>query len=68
MKILLSDWAAKRYQPVPSMFVLRKWCRDGEIYPPPEKVGREWYVDEQARRVTGVEPARGGLVAQLQNA
>ena len=46
MKILLTDWAARRYDPAPSAFVLRKWCRDGEISPPPEKVGRDWYVDD----------------------
>ncbi len=68
MKILLTDWASRRYSPAPSAFVLRKWCRDGEIYPPPEKVGRDWYVDETAKRLTGAEPARGGLVRQLQNA
>lgn len=68
MKILLSDWAARRYQPAPSDFVLRKWCRNGEIHPAPEKVGREWYVDENARRITGAQPVRGGLVAQLEGA
>ncbi|MGE0674835.1 MAG: excisionase [Methylibium sp.] len=68
MKILLSDWAARRYQPAPSMFVLRKWCRDGEIHPQPEKVGREWYVDENARRLTSAEPVAGGLVRQLERA
>ncbi len=68
MKILLTDWAARRYDPAPSPFVLRKWCRDGEIHPLPEKVGREWYVDENARRITAGEPVRGGLVRQLESA
>jgi predicted site-specific integrase-resolvase len=67
MKILISAWAARLYSPAPSAFVLRKWCRNGEIYPPPEKVGRDWFVDEAARRITGTEPVRGGLVAQMQN-
>lgn len=65
MKILLEQWAARRYQPAPSPFVLRKWCREGQIYPAPEKVGREWYVDENARRLSGDEPVGGGLVRQL---
>lgn len=67
MKILLSDWAARRYDPPPSSFVLRKWCRDGEIYPPPEKVGREWYVDANARRLSGATP-RVGLIEQMERA
>lgn len=67
MKILLADWAARNYTPPPSDFVLRRWCRQGEIYPAPEKVGRDWYVDQTARRITGAEPARGGLVRQMQN-
>lgn len=68
MKILLADWAARRYSPAPTPFVLRKWCRNGEISPRPEKVGRDWYVDETARRVVLGEPVGGGLVAQMHNA
>lgn len=63
MKILLSEWAAKRYSPAPSAFVLRRWCREGEISPAPEKVGRDWYVDESAKRLTS-EP-RLSLVDRL---
>ena len=67
MKILISDWAARQYDPAPSQFVLRKWCRDGEIYPAPEKVGRDWYVDESARRITVGSP-RVSLVDRLRSA
>lgn len=67
-RIPISRWAAARYDPPPSAWVLRRWCRDGEIYPAPERVGRDWYVDENARRVTAETPARGGLVAQLEGA
>jgi predicted site-specific integrase-resolvase len=42
---------------------LRKWCRDGEISPPPERVGREWRVSENAVRLTA---PRLSLVEQLQ--
>lgn len=69
MKILLSHWATKRYSPAPSDFVLRKWCREGQIHPAPEKVGRDWYVDEKAERIlerTG-NPRRS-LVDRLQHA
>lgn len=63
--VSLETWAAAQYDPVPSLWVLRKWRRDGEIHPPPQKVGKEWRVLETARRITGAEPAHGGLLAQL---
>ena len=51
MKIPLSDWAARHYNPPPSLFTLRQWARSGEIYPPPEKCGKHWYVEEDAMRL-----------------
>ena len=63
-KIPATVWAAARYDPPPSDWVLRKWCRNGEIYPAPEKVGKDWYVLENARRLTGDAP-RVGLLEQL---
>lgn len=64
-RIPLAAWAAARYDPPPSAWVLRRWCRDGEIVPAPERVGRDWYVPADARRVTA--PA-ASLVARLRNA
>lgn len=58
-------WAAARYAPPPSDWVLRKWCRSGEIYPAPELVGKAWFVLETARRLTGAVPVGGGLIAQM---
>ena len=52
-RIPLPDWAAQHYNPAPSAWVLRQWARQGEIYPPPEKVGRSYYVREDARRQCG---------------
>ena len=52
VRILLSEWAARHYTPPPSSWVLRQWARSGEIYPAPERVGKCWYVDETATRVT----------------
>lgn len=63
--IPIATWAASRYDPVPSNWVLRRWCRDGEIYPPPERVGKEWRVLETARRLTSDTPARVGLLEQM---
>jgi predicted site-specific integrase-resolvase len=52
VKLLLSEWASRHYTPPPSAWVLRQWARNGEIYPPPERCGRHWYVEEDAQRVT----------------
>lgn len=52
MKVPLSDWAAKQYSPPPSPFTLRRWAREGLIYPAPQKVGKAYYVEESARVLT----------------
>lgn len=64
-KILLADWAAAHYNPAPSMWTLRQWVRDGQIYPPPEKVGRAYYVAKDARRTVNDGP-RLSLVQRLE--
>lgn len=56
MKITVRAWAALNYDPPPSAWVLRKWVRDGEISPAPEKVGREYYVEESAIRIVPGRP------------
>jgi predicted site-specific integrase-resolvase len=56
MKLLLSEWAARHYTPPPSQWVLRQWARNGEIFPPPERCGRHWYVEESAERLTFSRP------------
>lgn len=66
MKIPLSEWAARHYNPAPSLWVLRKWVRQGEIYPAPEKVGSAYYVEEHAvRQQSGQRPS---LVSRLKAA
>lgn len=64
-KILLAEWAKLRYDPPPSDWTLRRWARDGELHPPPEKVGRNYYVDPATRRITDYVPAGGRLVDRL---
>jgi predicted site-specific integrase-resolvase len=51
MKITLAEWAARNYDPTPSIRTLRIWAATGQIVPPPEKVGRTLMVDERAVRV-----------------
>jgi predicted site-specific integrase-resolvase len=68
-KILLSAWATSRYDPAPSAWVLRKWVREGQIYPTPELVGKAYYVEENARRITADARAlTGSLVDRIKAA
>lgn len=67
MKITLEEWAAKHYSPTPTPWVLGQWRRAGQIHPLPERVGREWYVDENAQRVTH-NTRRPSLVNRIKNA
>lgn len=48
----LTEWAAARYTTPPSLYVLRKLCRNGLFDPPAEKAGRDWYVREDAKLIT----------------
>jgi hypothetical protein len=48
-KITLEAWAVARYNPPPSIRTLRLWARELRIYPTPQKVGRTYYVDPDAR-------------------
>lgn len=60
-KITIAAWAAQTYSVPISRWVLNKWRRNGEIYPPPERVGHQWMVWPHAQRVTGdcpYEPLR----------
>jgi predicted site-specific integrase-resolvase len=56
MKVTLTKWAAARYDPLPSLWTLRRWAREGELHPPPELVGKTYYIDENARRLSIPEP------------
>lgn len=51
MKITVEEWAARTYSEPPSSGVLGKWRRQGQIFPPPERVGHKWFVPEDAKRV-----------------
>lgn len=64
MKITLQKWAETHYSPAPTPWVLAKWRRAGQIHPLPEKVGREWYVEESAERMTFERP-RASLVDRI---
>lgn len=51
--IPLDAWAKSRFgEHAPCIGTLRRWARDGKIYPAPKKHGRSYYVDERAQYVT----------------
>lgn len=45
----------------PSAELLRTWARQGQFDPPAEKVGKEWYVREDAKRLNLKFGGNGGL-------
>lgn len=66
MKITIIEWAAKHYSKPPSRWVLGKWRRAQQIYPPPERVGHDWFVEPDAVRV--VDQPLPNLVGKLRRA
>lgn len=48
-KVTLEEWARPLYKPAPSIKTLRRWARELRIFPLPEKHGRTYYVDPNAR-------------------
>ena len=47
--ITLTTWAELYYPDnPPALVTLRRWARNGNIYPPPELHGREYRVDPEA--------------------
>ncbi|HDC4530791.1 excisionase [Enterobacter kobei] len=44
----LQEWAAEVYTTPPSISTLRRWTRDGRIYPAPELHGKEYKVQPDA--------------------
>lgn len=44
----LQEWAAEVYTTPPSLSTLRRWTREGRIYPAPELHGKEYKVQPDA--------------------
>ncbi len=76
----LQEWASEIYSTPPSLSTLRRWVREGRIYPAPELHGKEYrllpdavYVDikkKKYQRITaGQKRARsaGTLLEKLQH-
>ena len=50
-KISLRTWAERNFDPPPCRETLRRWVRALKIYPEPVLVGREYYVEPDAKYV-----------------
>lgn len=44
----LQEWASRVYETPPSLSTLRRWAREGRIYPAPEIHGKEYKVSPDA--------------------
>jgi hypothetical protein len=65
-KVLLEQWGREHFEPPPSLWTLRKMVRDGKIDPQPVKVGKAYYVAQDAEVI---DPARRpSLVQRLRHA
>lgn len=64
MKITLTVWAAKQFDPPPAERTLRLWVREGRIVPAPLKIGRAYYVEPSARHIAEVAQS-GSLLSRL---
>jgi hypothetical protein len=56
--VSLITWAALYYDNPPTPETLRRWARNGNIYPPPELQGREYQVVPEAFYI---KPTKCGL-------
>ncbi|AJB82325.1 MULTISPECIES: excisionase [Enterobacter] len=57
----LLEWAAEVYTTPPSLSTLRRWTREGRIYPAPELHGKEYKVQPDA---IYVDPRKKNLRAK----
>ncbi|MGC0155793.1 excisionase [Chromobacterium vaccinii] len=73
----LEEWAATKFgRHTPTLCTLRKWARNGSIFPQPQKVGRQWLVEPLAKYVpvgelvpvlpTREQIARNPLIRRIQ--
>ncbi|MEM5429365.1 excisionase [Cupriavidus oxalaticus] len=63
MKLRLDEWLARNFAPAPAIRTARLWIKDGKIYPAPVKVGRAYYVEENAVFQNGI--ARPSLASRI---
>lgn len=54
----LIEWANKTYSKPPSLSTLRRWAREGRIYPAPELHGKEYKLHPDSVYVNPRKPVR----------
>ena len=64
-KVLLEQWGREHFDPPPSLWTLRAMARAGKISPSPVKIGKAYYVEQDAEVVS---TARRTLVQRLRAA
>lgn len=63
--VSLEQWAADIYgECAPGIDTLRRWCREGRIYPQPEKHGKAYYLDPGARYI---DASNSELLRRIRN-
>ncbi|WP_279062915.1 excisionase [Lelliottia amnigena] len=60
----LQEWAQEKYETPPSLSTLRRWTREGRIYPAPELHGKEYKVHPEA---IYVDPSKKNLRAKAKH-
>ncbi|WP_413722657.1 excisionase [Sodalis sp. RH24] len=76
----LQEWANEVYSTPPSLSTLRRWVREGRIYPAPELHGKEYriipgaiYVDPKKKALKRIAPRQkrtsstGTLLEKIEN-
>jgi predicted site-specific integrase-resolvase len=63
VKIRLDEWLKRNFDPPPAIRTARLWINAGKIYPPPVKVGRSYYVEQNAVFQDGI--ARHSLIKRI---
>lgn len=54
----LLEWASETYSKPPSLSTLRRWVREGKIYPAPELHGKEYKLHPGSVYVNPRKPVR----------
>jgi predicted site-specific integrase-resolvase len=63
--LTLQEWANHAYETPPALNTLRRWAREGRIQPAPEKHGRSYFVQPEARYVELTARLRGNASLSL---
>jgi len=63
--ITLELWVERTYGGAVTIATARRWCREHRILPAPEKHGRTYFVQPNARYTDPYAPPRGRLMERI---